>query len=369
MKIKRIRLWQLELPLTHPYWLSGGRLKFEQLDSTFICIETDTDISGWGESCPWGNTYLPAHGGGVRAAHAILAPALIGKDPCALRHINQVMDTALPGHLYAKSALDIACWDILGKHSNMPLWRLLGANAAQAVAVNSSISTGSPDEMIQYIKTARTKGYCTHSAKIGGSNIALDIARIQAIEAMRLDDEKITYDINRAWTPATAIEVLNSVNTRGWIEQPCETLEQCKHVHDNVLQPIMLDECLHSYHDHLNAWKQTAGEGIKLKPNRVGGLSKALQIRDFAINVGWQMHIEDVGGSVLADTVAIHLAAATPSENRLASWLCHEHLAVDIAQGMGARNINGYATPPSSSGIGVTPCMDLLGKPIAVYEN
>lgn len=369
MRISRIRVWQLALPLTYPYWLSGGRLKFEQLDSTFVCIETDSGHTGWGEGCPWGNTYLPAHGQGIRAALTHLAPALLGADPCAIRHINYLMDMALPGHLYAKSALDIACWDILGKLSDMPLWKLLGGDCAQAVAINSSISTGTPDEMVNTIEAARLKGYRTHSAKIGGSDVALDIARIEAIEAMRLDDEKITYDINRAWTPATAIAVLNSVKTNSWVEQPCETMEQCKHVHDNVSQPIMLDECLHTYNDHLDVWKHSAAEGVKLKPNRVGGLTKAVQIRDLAINVGWQLHIEDVGGSALADTVAIHLAASTPIENRLASWLCHEHLAVDPVAGQGARNHNGYATPPSSSGIGVTPSEDDLGNPIAIYED
>ena len=56
MKITRICVWQLDLPLTKPYWLSGGRLKFEKLDSTFVRIDTDSGPSGWGEGCPWGNT-------------------------------------------------------------------------------------------------------------------------------------------------------------------------------------------------------------------------------------------------------------------------------------------------------------------------
>lgn len=372
MKIQRISVWQLDLPLSQPYYLSGGRLKFEQLDSTFICIQTDNGVQGWGEACPWGHTYLAASGNGIRAAVTYLAPAVLGQDPCALQHLNRVMDQALPGHLAAKSAIDIACWDILGKVTAMPLWRLLGANAPHAVAVNSSISTGTPKEMLASIEVARRKNYKTHSAKIGGNDIALDIARINAIESARLPDEKITYDINRAWVPATAIEILNSVTTRGWIEQPCQTLEQCQRVRTKASQPIMLDECLSTYNDHLDAWRHVAADGIKLKPNRVGGLTKAVQIRDFAIAVNWQMHIEDVGGSALADTVAIHLAAATPPDNRLASWLCHEHLSIDPVPAQGARNIDGYATPPDSAGIGVTPdpsILSTLAQPVTVYEN
>ena len=105
-----------------------------------------------------------------------------------------------------------------------------------------------------------------------------------------------------------------------------------------------------------------------MKPNRLGGLTRARQVRDFGVAVGWQMHIEDVGGTALADTAAIHLAAATPDANRLASWLCHYHLAVDPVSDQGARNIGGHAAPPTTPGLGVTPDIDRLGPPVAIYE-
>ena len=121
MKITRISVWQLDLPLHKPYYLSGGRLKFECLDSTFVRIDTDEDISGWGEGCPWGVTYLPAFGKGIRAGIEELAPLLIGQDPRLTDSINRRMDLALPGHPYIKSAIDIACWDIAGKSANLPI--------------------------------------------------------------------------------------------------------------------------------------------------------------------------------------------------------------------------------------------------------
>ena len=60
MKIKKISVYQKDLPLSEPYWLSGGRLKFEVLDATFVKIETDSGYIGWGEGTPWGiPIYLP----------------------------------------------------------------------------------------------------------------------------------------------------------------------------------------------------------------------------------------------------------------------------------------------------------------------
>lgn len=367
MRISRISVWQMDLPLSEPYWLSGGRLKFERLDSTLLRIDTDAGLSGWGEGCPWGHSYLPAHGPGIRAGLEILAPVLIGQDPSALDAVNRLMDVTLPGHLYVKSAIDVACWDLFGQATGMPLWRLFGGAEAAPVPVNSSISTGTPEEMIARIKQARAKGYRVHSAKIGGNDVATDIARIEAIAAALPKEDAVTFDVNRAWSPSMAVQVLNSVAARNWIEQPCETLEQCGQVARRVPQPIMLDECLHSFEDHLQAWKAEACEGVKVKPNRVGGLTKARQIRDLGVAIGWRMHIEDVGGSALADTAAIHLASSTPEPNRLASWLCHDHLAVDPLAGQGARNRGGFVRPPETPGLGVAPDLETLGDPVSVY--
>ncbi len=368
MSIARITVWQKTLPLAQPYWLSGGRLKFEALDSTFVRIDTDDGLSGWGEGCPWGHTYLPAFGGGIRAALELLAPALIGRDPHGIDALNRAMDAVLPSHPYAKAPLDMALWDLLGRSAGLPLHALLGGAEGDGVAVNSSISTGTPDEMVAHIEAARAEGYRVHSAKIGGTDPELDVARIAAIEAARRPEEQITYDVNRAWTPALAIEVMNAVPARGWFEQPCETLDQCVHVRRHVRQPIALDECLHGFQDHLDAWRAGACEGVKVKPNRLGGLTKARRARDFGAAVGWRMHVEDTGGTVLADTAALHLALSTPAEHRLASWLCHAHLVDDPAPGQGARNSGGVAVPPQGPGIGVVPDADWLGEPAAVYE-
>ena len=367
MKISRITVWQKHLPLTQPYWLSGGRLRFDALDSTFVKIDTDEGLSGWGEGCPWGHSYLPAFSGGVRAAIELLAPALIGRDPRRIDALNRLMDVTLPGHFYAKSPLDVALWDILGQAAELPLHALFGGAEGETVPANSSISTGTPEEMVALIEAARAEGYRVHSAKIGGSEPAVDRARIDAIEAARQSDEEITYDVNRAWTPALAIEVMNSVAARGWFEQPCETMNQCAHVRRQTGQPLLLDECLHSFQDHLEAWKAGACEGVKLKPNRVGGLTKARRVRDFGVAVGWRMHIEDVGGTVIADTAALHLALSTPAENRMGSWLCQAHLRDDPAPGRGARNDNGEISVPTAPGLGVAPDPDWLGDAVAAY--
>lgn len=369
MKITRINVYQLDLPLSKPYWLSGGRLRFERLDSTLVEIETDEGVTGWGEGCPWGSTYLPAFGKGIRAGIDEIAPQLVGAEPHRLDVINRTMDTALPGHPYVKSALDLACWDILGKAVGLPLCELWGGRTIEPVSLHSSISTGTPDEMVEYVEAARARGYRMHSAKVG-ADIVLDIDRIRTLTNVFAATDALTFDVNRAWLPDQAIQVMNAVtDCGGYFEQPCETMEECLTVRRQTRQPLCLDESIHTYQDVVRAQTERVCEVIGLKVGRVGGYTKARRIRDFCVAMGLRMNIEETGGSVLADTAAVHLAQSTPVTHRRGTWLCHDMLTVDTAPGQGARNEMGQTVAPELAGLGVEPDLSVLGSPVASYGS
>lgn len=338
------------------------------LDSTLIRIDTDAGVVGWGEACPWGASYLPAHGPGVRAGIETLAPALIGENPLGLDHINRVMDAALPGHPYVKSGIDIACWDILGKVTGQPLWQLFGGDAPATVEVLGSVPSADPDEMASNLKSNSARGARTHSVKLGGQDPALDIERIRAVDAALPTGERITWDANRGWTPGVALQVLNATQTTHWVEQPCKTTEECAQVAARVMNPIMLDECLFSFDDHLRAWSLRAAQGVKIKPGRAGGMTRARQLRDLGVSVGWQMHIEGLGGCGLEHMAVLHLASSTPPSHRLATWPGDDLVEIDICHGTGSRTIDGFVTPHSTPGHGTTPDEAALGDPVAIYE-
>ncbi len=289
--ISRISIHAVDLPLIRPYSLSGGRLKFERLDSTLVRIETGDGRVGWGEGCPWGHTYLPAHGEGIRAAATLLAPVLLGQRPEQLDIINRLMDRVLPGHLYAKAPFDMACWDLTAQMAGRPLGDLLGGLEQEAVPIASSLSTGDPDSMIDEFNRYRACGYFVHSAKIG-AQVAEDIERVRRLEAHRTADETIIFDVNRAWTPAQALQVMNAVpEVTAVFEQPCETLEQCAQVRTRTRQPISIDERLETV-AHLNSVVEGGiAEVVNIKVGRVGGLTKARLLRDLAAASGLRMLI------------------------------------------------------------------------------
>jgi L-alanine-DL-glutamate epimerase-like enolase superfamily enzyme len=368
VKITRISVYQLDLPLEHPYWLSGGRLKFECLDATYVKIETDAGLTGWGEGTPWGHTYVPAHGPGIRAGIETMASFVLGLDPRRVLDVERAMDLALPGHLYAKSPIDMACWDIAGKAAGLPIADLMGGGSRTPRPIASSVGAKTVEETREVIQRYRDRGYVAHSVKIGG-DVERDVARIRDVESIRLPGEIVLYDVNRGWTRQQALRVMQATeDLKVMFEQPGETLDDIAAIRPLHSAPVSVDESLVTLKDAARIARDGLAEVFGIKVNRVGGLTKAARMRDVALAHGIDMFVMATGGSVLADTEALHLAATIPDINCHAVWACQDMLTVDIAGGRGPRNKAGHLHLPEEPGLGVEPNEDQLGHPVAVYQ-
>ena len=368
MKISGITVYQVDLPLRDPYWLSGGRLKFEVLDATLVRLDTDAGVTGWGEGTPWGHTYVPAHGPGIRAGIETMAPFVLGLDPRKVLEVERAMDLALPGHLYAKSPIDMACWDIAGQVAGLPIADLMGGGSRTPVPIASSVGAKTVEETRAVMADYRNRGYIAHSVKIGG-DVARDIARIRDVEAMRAPHEIILYDVNRGWTRQQALRVIAATeNLHVMFEQPGETLDDIAAIRTKHAAPVSVDESLVTLQGACRIARDGLAELFGIKLNRVGGLTKAARMRDVALAHGIDMFVMATGGSVLADAEALHLAATIPDAHRLATWACQDMLTVDIAAGRGPRNQDGHLHLPDAPGLGVHPDPDALGDPKARYR-
>ena len=147
MKITAIKVWKVGLPLKEGRynWSNGNFV--EVFDSTVVAVETDVGLVGYAECCPLGSAYLPAYARGVRAGLEEIGPKVIGLDPTDLGLLNRHMDSVLRGHPYVKAPIDIACWDILGKASGLPVYKLLGGAAQERIALYRAISQEAPEAM------------------------------------------------------------------------------------------------------------------------------------------------------------------------------------------------------------------------------
>ena len=360
MKITRIFAHRIELPLCEgSYKWSGGK-SVSVFDSTIVGVETSTGLVGYGEVCPLGPSYLPAYAEGVRAGLKELAPHLIGYDPRELSKLNHRMDAALKGHPYVKSGIDMACWDILGKATNLPVCELLGGRFGESVRLYRAISQTPPDEMARNVAAYRAEGYTRFQLKVGGDPDQ-DIERIRQVRNVLPPSDRLVADANTGWTQHEAVRVVRAVRDLDvYIEQPCLTYEECLAVRRSTDHPFVLDENVDGIEMLLRAKADLAMDVVNLKISKLGGLTKTRQVRDLCVSMGIAMTLEDSWGGDVTTAAISHLAHSTPEEYRFTSTDFNSYVTVSNATGAPQRE-NGFMRASTAAGLGIEPRFELLG--------
>ena len=367
MKITRITVYRVELPLHEgTYKWSGGK-SVTVFDSTVVAVATDAGLTGWGEVCPLGAAYLAAYAGGVRAGLAELAPHLIGENPLELARLNRRMDAAMKGHPYVKSAVDMACWDLLGHAAGLPVCVLLGGRYGDDFHLYRAISQESPEAMARNVAGYRAQGYARFQLKVGGDP-DVDVERIRAVRAVLAPGEKLIADANTGWTQHEAIRVARAVrDVDVYLEQPCLTYEECLAVRRATDHPFVLDEVVDGIDMLVRGKADLAMDVVNLKISKFGGLTKARQARDLCVSLGLAMTIEDTWGGDIVTAAIAHLAHSTPPEFLFTSTDFNSYVTKSIADGAPQR-AHGRLAASTGPGLGVRPKLDVLGSPVAIYE-
>lgn len=360
MKITRIFAHRVELPLYEgSYKWSGGK-SVSVFDSTVVGVETDTGHVGYGEVCPLGPFYLPAYAEGVRAGLRELAPHLIGFDPRELAKLNDRMDAALKGHPYVKSGIDIACWDILGQVTGLPVCVLMGGRFGEKVRLYRAISQEDPEVMAKKVAGYKAEGYTRFQLKVGGDPDT-DIERIHAVRAMLDRSDRLVADANTGWTQHEAMRVVRAVRDLDvYIEQPCLSYEECLAVRRNCDHPFVLDENIDHLAMLLRAKADLAMDVVNLKISKLGGLTRTKQARDLCVSMGIAMTLEDSWGGDITTAAIAHLAHSTPEEFRFTSTDFNSYVTVSIADGAPQRE-HGFMQAGETPGLGIQPKLDVLG--------
>ena len=363
MKIKRMMAYQVDLPLHEgTYKWSGGK-SVEVFDSTIIAVETDDGHIGYGECCPLGPFYLPAYGNGVRAGIKEIGPHLIGKNPLESMKLNQLMDKCLKGHPYVKSPIDIACWDIKGQVTRMPICEMLGGRYGQDFILYRAISQIEPEAMATNVQKYRDEGYQRFQLKVGG-NANEDIERIKLASAVLKPGDKLIADANTGWLMHEAVRVVKAVHDIDvYIEQPCETYEECLSIRKKTSHPFILDEVINDANILVRGHADRAMDAVNIKISKFGGLTKAALARDLCVELGIAMTIEDSWGGDITTAAIAHLAHSTPTDFLFTATDFNSYVTVSTADGAPKRN-KGRMSASKDLGLGVKPKMDILGDPI-----
>lgn len=367
MKIQAMNVYQIDLPLHEGSYSWADGKKVNVFDSTVVEVITDEGVTGYGEVCPLGPAYLPAYAEGVRTGIYRIAPQLIGLNPMQPTRINRAMDQAMRGHNYVKSAIDIACWDILGQAAALPICHLLGGRFGEDFALYRAISQDSPAAMAQSVARYLDEGYTKFQLKVGGQ-VSEDIDRIQACHEEIRTGDTLVADANTGWLSHEALRVCAAVRDLDiYIEQPCPSYEECLAVRRHIDHPLVLDECIDGMGPLLQGIADRAMDVVNIKISKVGGLTKAGRLRDVCMSMGIGMTIEDSWGGDIATTAIAHLAHSTPEEWLFSVTDFNSYVTVSVAPDAPQRH-RGRLAAPEGSGLGITPDRSVLGTPVFRVE-
>jgi L-alanine-DL-glutamate epimerase-like enolase superfamily enzyme len=362
--IARVDVYSYRLTYAYgTYAMSRGR-EIDVLDSVVVRLTTVDGVEGFGEVCPLGPAYLPAHAAGAIAALRELAPALIGVDACSTAGVERAMDAALMGHRYAKSAVDVACWDVLGKIAGLPAHILLGGKRQRDFPLYMAVPLGPVGEMAAFVRERRDEGIARFQLKLGADPYE-DAARVRTVLAAVSPGDVVVADANAGWRLQDAVVAARLLDDlpQLFFEQPCPTLEECLAVRRHTTLPMVLDEVVSDVQSLLRAHGAGAMEAINLKIGRVGGLTRARQIRDLAQELGLGLTIEDTWGGDITTAAVSQLAASTEpgalfTVSFMNDWTL-EHVA-----GHRPRSNGGRGAAPAGPGLGIEVDVEALGAPL-----
>jgi L-alanine-DL-glutamate epimerase-like enolase superfamily enzyme len=279
------------------------------------------------------------------------------------------MDGRLRGHEYAKSALDVACWDAFGRLVGRPVAALLGGMLQAELPLYVAIPLGPAARMAEFVTRERAGGIRNFQLKLGADPTE-DAGRVAAVLAVTEDGDAVIGDANGGWHRQDAIVAarLLADARRFRLEQPCPTLEECLAVRRLTTLPMVLDEVIVDLPTLVRAAGLDAMDHVNLKISRVGGLLPARLMRDAAVALGIRLTIEDSWGGDIVTAAVAHLAAGTPPDALFAvsymnDWTL-EHLA-----GYQPRSAGGRGPVPDGPGLGIAVDVSALGPPLATIVD
>ena len=274
MKITNIKTYRMQVPLVRPFRIALGLITHAV--SCLVEVETDAGITGYGEGSP-GPLITGENLDGTIATVERLKEKLIGMDPRDMEAIYTVMNRTVAYAGTAKAAIDLACHDIIGKSTNLPLYKVLGGLSGE-IETDMTVGIDDPAVMAEHAKAHVQAGFNVIKTKVG-VDFASDLARVRAIREAVGDQVKIRLDANQGWKAKEAVELINRLNEYDieLVEQPVPRFdfEGLKFVTAHSSVPIMADESCWDSKDALQLVSQRAVDLINIKLMKCTGMREA----------------------------------------------------------------------------------------------
>lgn len=310
MKIKSVELFLIHLPLIEPFVISYD--SYPVIKSIIVKMTTECGIVGWGEAVPdehiTGETPVSTY---AMLKHT-LAPLIIGQNPMNFEKIHELMDKAVKGAPASKAAIDIACFDIVGKKLDVPIYQLIGGRYHEKFPLTHVLSIQEPNAMAIEAERKIKEGYRSFKLKVG-ADVLQDVERIKTVRERVGEKIHLRVDVNQGWENSAntlkALRYLEDVNL-DWLEQPVhqDDLDAFVEIKAKTSIPLMIDEGLKNVKDMRQIIAKNAAHKVNIKLMKCGGIYPAVKLAHMAEMAGIECQIGSMVESSIGSSAGFHVA-------------------------------------------------------------
>ncbi len=307
MLIQRITVGDISLPLKVPF--KTALRTVTHVNDLVLIIETDTGHRGYGEA-PATAVITGDLLGSMRAALALIAPRLMGRDLLDFNALLATVHQSVVHHTSLKAALEIALYDLRAQQFGVPLYQLLGGGTPR-IKTDVTISVNDSVTMVQDCLRAVDQGFDALKVKVGGRTWREDVDSTLAIYRAVGPQVALRLDANQGWTPKQAVQVIQALEAAGvaleFVEQPvkADDVAGLKFVTDHTLTPILADEAVFSVTDAVHILATQSADIINIKLMKTGGISQAIEVA----NLTRRHHRTCMVGCMLESGISVTAAA------------------------------------------------------------
>lgn len=354
MRIQRIEPLAVSVPMAKPVKMSFEEVRAAR--NLLVRVETGGGIVGWGEAAS-----APTMTGetleGMVAAVRYLAPLLEGLPAGEIAAAMARAELYLYGNRAAKSAIEMALHDALGRATGKPVCELLGGRRRSRVALVRLIGTGSTAGDAEEVKRYKADGYVAFKIKVGVADPAEDAERTRRLcEALANGGIMVCADANQGWSAEQAIAYVRAVEDTGlaFFEQPvpAHDLRGMARVARASRIRIGADEGLHSMEDLRRHHEAGGAHGGSLKTIKLGGMKPVCEAAALCDELGMKVNLAcKMAETGIAAAAVLHIAAAIPAVDWAVS-LTSNYLADDVLE-QPLVFANGHAEAPTGPGLGI----------------
>jgi len=370
MRITGIRPTPVAVPFrADELWAYGGR---RGLVSVLLEVDTDAGIVGLGEAAAYPSADV------VLAVLRTVEDLVVGEDPFAIERIGKRIEVIGTWHHVratspAIAAIEMACWDIVGKVAGQPLVNLFGGRVRDRVEYFYYLSRAAPDRVREDARHAVETGFRTLYLKVGSDDPADDIARVEAARAGAGPEARLRIDANEAWSSAATLRIVGAMQHVGLelVEQPVSgrNLQEMAYLRSRLPVPMLANEASWTRHDQLEVIRHGAADVLSVDNQMDGGLLNLKRSAGIAETAGLSVLKHSLGELGVAAYAAAHVIASTPNFLH-ANQGYGALLADDVVGGPGPLPyVDGCLVVPERPGIGVELDRDRVGRYAELYQR